>query len=97
MQLTGRRIADPDIEGITTPKALLVHLVKKPKPKKIAENLLSNEVARLPNVEIYDRRYTPIDREMEVGRWKVVEEELTRRGLPVIGGPEKFASGNRTA
>ena len=86
MQLTGRRVPDPDIENITTPKSLVVHLVKKPKPKKLAENLMtSNKVADLPNVQILDRRYTPIDREKEVGRWKIIEEELEARGLPVTG------------
>lgn len=86
MQLTGRRIPDPDISAITTPQSLLVHLVKKPKPKRIAEALLnSDRVAELPNVQILDKRYKPIDREVEVGRWKVIKEELEKRGLPVSG------------
>lgn len=86
MQLTGRRIPDPDISAITTPKSLLVHLIKKPKPKRIAEVLLnSNQVAELPNVQILDKRYGPIDREIEVGRWKVIKDELEKRGLPVTG------------
>ena len=87
MQLTGKRIPDPDIAAITTPKSVLVHLVKKPKPKKIAEALLnSNIVADLPNVQILDKRFGLMDREIEVGRWKVIKEELEKRGLPVIGG-----------
>ena len=82
--MTGRRIPDPDISAIATPKSLLVHLVKKPKPKRIAEALQSsNPVAQLPNVQILDKRYGPIDREIEVGRWKEIEKELTKRGLPV--------------
>lgn len=86
MQLTGRRIPDPDISAITTPKALLVHLIKKPKPKKIAEALLkSNEIVQLPNVQILNKRYGLIQRETEVGRWKVIREELEKRGLPVTG------------
>ena len=86
MQLTGRRIPDPDIATITTPKTLLVHLVKKPKPKKIAETLRnSNRVTELPNVQILDKRYGLKDRENEVGRWKVIREELEKRGLPVYG------------
>lgn len=86
MQLIGRRIPDPDIATITTPKTLLVHLVKKPKPKKIAEALLnSNTVTELPNVQIRHKRYGPMDRETEVGRWKVIKEELEKRGLPIFG------------
>ena len=85
MQLTGRRIPDPDISAITTPGSLLVHLIKKPKPKKIAEALLrSNPVAQLPNVQVLAIRYGLIDRETEVGRWKVIKKELKDRGLPIF-------------
>lgn len=84
MQLTGRRIPDPDISAINTPRSLLVHLVKKPNPKRIAEVLLnSDRVAQLPNVQVFDKRYRLKDRETEVGRWKVIEEELKERGLLV--------------
>ena len=84
MQLTGRRIPDPDISAIATPSSLLVHLARQPKPKKIAEALLgSNRVTQLSNVQIFDRRYGPIDRESEIGRWKLITEELEKRGLPV--------------
>jgi hypothetical protein len=37
------------------------------------------------NVTILPRRETPVDREKEVGRWKVTEKELRERGLPVFG------------
>jgi len=47
--------------------------------------LFANEAVDLPNVEIRERRYTPIDREKEIGRWKVIEQELEKRGLPVTG------------
>lgn len=83
--MTGKRIPDPDIESIRDPRALFVHLVKKPKPKKLAENLFANEVADLPNVQILDRRYSYIHKEKELGRWKVIERELKARGLPVTG------------
>lgn len=86
MQLTGRRIPDPAMSDINNAKALLSHMMIKPKPKKLAESLLGKEnLVAIPNVEILDRRYTPIDREKEVGRWKVIERELERRGLPVTG------------
>ncbi len=85
MQLTGMRIPDPDVQSITNTKALLGHLVRKPKAKKLAESLFANEVSELPNVQIVDRRYTPVDKEKEVGRWKVIERELTARGLPITG------------
>lgn len=87
MQLTGTRIPDPSINDINSAKALFGFLVKKPKPKKLAQSLMADEnLINLPNVKIMDRRYTPIDKEKQVGRWKVIEKELTRQGLPVTGG-----------
>ena len=86
MQLTGKRIPDPDISAITTSGSLIVHLVKKPKPQRISEALLkSNPVAQLPNVQILVKKHSPIDRETEIGRWKVIKKELEKRGLPVTG------------
>ena len=87
MQLTGVRIPDPAIQDIKSAKALFGFLVKKPKPKKLAETLMVNEaLTSLPNVKILDRRYTPIDKEKQVGRWKIIEKELIKQGLPVTGG-----------
>ena len=37
------------------------------------------------NLMILPRRETPVDKEKEVGRWKVIEKELIDRGLPVLG------------
>lgn len=34
---------------------------------------------------VLSRRETPVDKEKEVGRWKVIERELKARGLPVLG------------
>ncbi|MCJ1464821.1 hypothetical protein MMC07_003435 [Pseudocyphellaria aurata] len=84
MQLTGVRIPDSSIDNLNSAKALFGFLVKKPKPKKLAHSLIADEnLQALRNVKIIDRRYTPIDKEKQVGRWKVIEEELTRQGLPV--------------
>ena len=86
MQLTGIRIPDPDIDTIKSANGLLGNLVKKPKPKKLAETLkLSDKLQTLPNLQVMDRRYTPIDKENELGRWKIIEKELRARGLPVTG------------
>jgi hypothetical protein len=57
-----------------------------PKARKVTEALEQIEALdELPNVKIYNRRVTPIDQEKSVGRWKVIEAELEKRGLPVIG------------
>lgn len=37
-----------------------------------------------PNVMILPRKVSEVDKEMEVGRWKVIERELIARGLPVM-------------
>jgi hypothetical protein len=58
----------------------------KPKPKNLAETLATKtDLASLPNVKIMGRRETPVDKEMAVGRWKVIEAELRSKGLPVLG------------
>ncbi len=86
VQLTGARIPDPAISQLHLARHVLTAVKQDPKPKKLAEILLArSDLMALPNVEIYDRRYTPIDKEKELGRWKIIEEELQKRGLPVTG------------
>lgn len=94
MQLTGTRIPDPAIGSVINARILLSHLVKKPKPKKLAEHLVSKELAELPNVQISRRRYGLIDKEKEVGRWKVIKQELEKFGLQPLKGR---VGGNPTA
>ena len=56
----------------------------KPKPKKLAEELLINEkITSLPNVRVSERKPSFVEKETEIGRWKVIEAELNRRGLPL--------------
>ena len=86
MQLTGTRIPDPAIHEIKHVVALLAQLHEKPKPKKLAQALESiRELRQLPNVQLMSSRYTPITKEKEVGRWKVIVKELQERDLPVTG------------
>ncbi|MCJ1250805.1 hypothetical protein MMC30_008033 [Trapelia coarctata] len=85
MQLVGKRIPDSVIAKIHVVQDLVDHLTEILKPKKLAEQLITQPVATMPNVEIFPRRHTPIDKEKEVGRWKVIERELQKRGLPVTG------------
>ncbi|KIW08499.1 uncharacterized protein PV09_01394 [Verruconis gallopava] len=87
-QRTGIRLTDPQFTHATTAGAMFNHLWKPEKPKKLAERLMSNEeLANLPNVKIADHRITFVHREREVGRWKVIEEELNERGIPALGTP----------
>ena len=48
-----------------------------------------------PNVTIVPRRQTYQDREMEVGRWKVIKKELENRGLPVYAHPRHVPQGEK--
>lgn len=40
---------------------------------------------QLSNVTVHERKIGMIDKEVAVGRWKVIEEELQKRDLPVLG------------
>ena len=65
-------------------QALLTHLITPPKPRKLVDALKQKEdLLALPNVSVFERRVTPIDKEKSVGRWKIIEQELKRRDLPV--------------
>lgn len=60
--------------------------MKPPPPKKLAELIeKKGELPSLPNVNVYSRRVTPIDKEKMVGRWKVIVQELEKRDLPITG------------
>ena len=86
MQLTGIRIPDCAVQNIGTVKQLLAALQEKPKPTKLAQVLAVNDkLKKLPNVQLMATRYTPISKEKETGRWKVIVRELKERDLPVTG------------
>jgi len=86
MQLTGVRILDPDIQALRSTKDVLRTLIARPKLKKLAESLEQKlDLSDLPNVKIAQKRITMLDKEKAVGRWSLIEEELTRRNLPVPG------------
>ncbi|KUJ20361.1 uncharacterized protein LY89DRAFT_578754 [Mollisia scopiformis] len=86
LRLTGIRIPDSAIQPSKTAGAFLSHLIAPPKPRKLAQALQDQRpLTSLQNVNISATRVTPIDKEKQVGRWKLIEQELTNRGLPVTG------------
>ncbi|KAM5439241.1 hypothetical protein MferCBS31731_004662 [Microsporum ferrugineum] len=90
-QLTGHLIPDQELASMSKLSSVQTYLIRAstPKPTKLAEQLIAEGVFDgIPNVKIYQRRQTPIDREMETGQWKVIEEELIKRGLPITGRKE---------
>jgi hypothetical protein len=67
-------------------KHVLTLASKEPAPTKLVETLEKRSaLPTLRNVSLHSRRITPIDKEIAVGRWKVIEEELKKRDLPVTG------------
>ncbi|KDN66256.1 hypothetical protein CSUB01_06771 [Colletotrichum sublineola] len=85
-QLTGHHVHDAKLAQVKTVADLISVIVKPPKPTKLADAVRERgELLELPNVRVHDRRVTPIDKETAVGRWKVITEELEKRGLPVTG------------
>lgn len=65
---------------------MLALATKQPRPNRLAEILVNREALRnAANVTVHERKIGPIDKEISVGRWKVIEEELEKRGLPVTG------------
>lgn len=86
LQLTGHVIPDGKLHSIQNVQQLLNILVKPPQPTKVAEAIeTSGDLLSLPNVQVYSRRVTPVDKHKMVGRWKVIVQELEKRGLPVTG------------
>jgi hypothetical protein len=60
-----------------------------PPPRKLAKMLLADkELAALPNVHIFTRKQSPFDHDKEIGRLKLIKEELAKRNLPLIGPRE---------
>jgi hypothetical protein len=84
-QLTGHRVRDPLISSATSMAHLWQALRTKPEPERLARADKLKMANNLPNVTVHDGRRTPIHKHKEVGRWKVIEEELINRGLPVTG------------
>lgn len=68
-------------------------MVKPPPARTVYEAILQvNQLTKLPNVEVHQKRRTPITEAEKVGRWKIIKDVLKKRGLPVTGegGVGKF-------
>ncbi|ESZ97975.1 hypothetical protein SBOR_1646 [Sclerotinia borealis F-4128] len=82
IQLTGIRIPDNAINSSSTVEKLLQHLITPPKPPTLKEALeQKDELLSLPNVSVFGQRITPIDKERNLGRLKVIKKELVAQGL----------------
>ncbi|KAF2814328.1 uncharacterized protein BDZ99DRAFT_460006 [Mytilinidion resinicola] len=87
MQLTGHRLSDPVIQDTNTIGQLLARITAPPKPKKLVEAIQGDgRLQAVSNVKVSGQRVTPMDKEQEVGRLKVIEYALRERGL-LVGAP----------
>ncbi|KAI8628528.1 ribosomal subunit 39S-domain-containing protein [Xylariaceae sp. FL1651] len=86
-QLTGQLIPDHQLESITTVQTLLHTLKKPPKPATLTQEIQKRrqDLLELPNVTIATKRVTRGDKEKALGRFKLMQEELEKRNLPVHG------------
>ncbi|KAF2210265.1 hypothetical protein CERZMDRAFT_99682 [Cercospora zeae-maydis SCOH1-5] len=86
MQLSGKRIPDIQMNSAQSLNDLYEAFKTRDKPKKLAQAPQVQELAStLPNVTVHKWRRTPIHKEKQIGRWKIIEEELLKRDLPVTG------------
>ncbi|KAK4493697.1 hypothetical protein PRZ48_014882 [Zasmidium cellare] len=85
MQLTGKRIPDPAISNVRTLTDLYNALKIKEKPKKLAQDPKLDQLKSMGNVQVHATRRTPVHKDKELGRWKLIEDELKIRNLPVFG------------
>ncbi|KAF2006911.1 hypothetical protein P154DRAFT_615018 [Amniculicola lignicola CBS 123094] len=91
LQLTGHQIPDPALTKARTLGDLYAYLIlaTKPIPTKLVTELLWTKTKNtgkprllaLPNVKVYNKRVSTMDKHREVGRLKLIEEALEERGL----------------
>lgn len=85
-QLTGNLIPDAKLGAARTVQNILTLAGKPPKAERLFDVLEDKgRLQSLANVKLHSRKIGAIDKEVAVGRWKVIEEELRKRGLPVTG------------
>ncbi|KAH6617727.1 armadillo-type protein [Chaetomium sp. MPI-SDFR-AT-0129] len=85
-QLTGHRLGDGKLLAVPTLDNLIKQLVAPARRPLLTQLLEKNESFKgLPNVRVFPRRVTPIDKEQMVGRWKIIVKELKQRELPITG------------
>lgn len=83
---TGLRLADHALQHAHTLRKMRTLLTdtqtKKPGVTKLD---VSDLLSEIQNVEVYSSRVTSIDKEKKVGRWKLIEQALKDKGLPITG------------
>lgn len=87
MQLTGRRIPDILLSNTKTIDHLLrAFSIKEPAKKLHDSEQLQKLSYTSPNIQVHETRRTHVHKDKEMGRWKLIEEEMNARGMPTRGG-----------
>lgn len=86
-QLTGQLVHDHQLPSISDVRSLLHVVQTPPKPRTLTQEIQERrqDLVQLPNVSIATKRITRGDREKALGRFKIIEEELKKRDLPLEG------------
>ena len=86
-QLTGQLVPDHQLQSITTVQSLLHTLKKPPKPATLTQELQERhpDLRDLPNVTVAPKRVTRGDKEIALGRFKLMQEEFKKRQIPAYG------------
>jgi hypothetical protein len=92
MQQTGRRIGDAYISRCTTAGSVFEFLRKKTDKEKLAKIVKTEKTLDLPNVTLNEREVSAIHEDLELGRWKVIRQELDARLL----APYEAITGEKT-
>jgi hypothetical protein len=62
---------------------VILRLLRKPrKPVKLAKIIEQDARFNLPNMQTYAVKQKAINKDISVGRWKLIRDELKKRGLP---------------
>lgn len=85
MKRTGRRISDSHFAASTTAGALFNNLQKRRDTEKLAKLITKEQRLSFPNVTLKERKVSPYHEDAELGRWKIIREELEKRYLPEFG------------
>lgn len=92
LQLTAHRISDSAVSRAKTLHDLCAAYRKTEAPKKLAqEPKVQKMKVELANVTWHDSKRTMIQKEKDVGRWKIIEEALADANLPSTGSRWKQA------
>ena len=81
-QITGVRLPDFNIQQPISLKDVRRLLLQKPKTKTLDASK-TKEAAALPNVKVSLKRETSRDKDIAIGRWKLISKALKERNLPV--------------